>query len=63
MQKKAIIIGAGPAGLTAALELLEKTDIIPIILKQPPTSAGFQKPLITKESHRYRRASLLFKIR
>ena len=27
MGKKAIIIGAGPAGLTAAYELLEKTDI------------------------------------
>ncbi|MDR1195222.1 MAG: NAD(P)/FAD-dependent oxidoreductase [Endomicrobium sp.] len=31
MKKRAIIIGAGPAGLSAAYELLKKTDIIPII--------------------------------
>ena len=30
-QKTAIIIGAGPAGLTAAYELLRKTDIKPVI--------------------------------
>ena len=30
-KKTAIIIGAGPAGLTAAYELLHKTDIKPII--------------------------------
>lgn len=29
MSKKAIIIGAGPAGLTAAYELLKRTDIVP----------------------------------
>ena len=28
--KKAIIIGAGPAGLTAAYKLLKETDIKPI---------------------------------
>ena len=28
-QKQAVIIGAGPAGLTAAYELLDKTDIKP----------------------------------
>ncbi len=32
-KKKAIIIGAGPAGLTAAYELLTKSDIQPIILE------------------------------
>ena len=30
--KTAVIIGAGPAGLTAAYELLVHTDIHPIIL-------------------------------
>lgn len=32
-KKTAVIIGAGPAGLTAARELLEKTDIRPVILE------------------------------
>lgn len=41
--KKAIIIGAGPAGLTAAYELLEKTDIIPIILEASSGIGGLSK--------------------
>lgn len=32
-QKTAVIIGAGPAGLTAAYELLTRTDILPIVLE------------------------------
>lgn len=39
-QKTAIIIGAGPAGLTAAYELLERTDIKPIILEVDPEYVG-----------------------
>jgi len=42
-QKKAIIIGAGPAGLTAALELLNKTDIIPIIFEMSGDIGGIAK--------------------
>jgi len=34
MVKTAIIIGAGPAGLTAALKLLKKSDIHPIVFEQ-----------------------------
>ena len=34
MSKTAIIIGAGPAGLTAAYELLNRSDITPIILEE-----------------------------
>ena len=34
MRKKAIIIGAGPVGLSAAYHLLTRTDIIPIVLEQ-----------------------------
>jgi protoporphyrinogen oxidase len=43
MSKKAIIIGAGPAGLTAAFELLQRTDIIPIILEKSGDIGGISK--------------------
>jgi protoporphyrinogen oxidase len=43
MQKKAIIIGAGPAGLTAAYELLTRTDIIPVILEKSGDIGGISK--------------------
>jgi len=42
-QKVALIIGAGPAGLTAALELLEKTNIHPIILEASENTGGISK--------------------
>lgn len=41
--KKAIIIGAGPAGLTAAFELLMRTDIKPIILEKSEYIGGISK--------------------
>ncbi|HEX2952415.1 MAG TPA: NAD(P)/FAD-dependent oxidoreductase [Bacillota bacterium] len=41
--KKAIIIGAGPAGLTAALELLEKTEIQPVILEADDMVGGLSR--------------------
>ena len=40
MAKTALIIGAGPAGLTAAYELLDKTDIKPVILEQTDFVGG-----------------------
>jgi len=42
-KKKAIIVGAGPAGLTAALELLRYTDIIPIVLEAENEIGGISK--------------------
>lgn len=42
-RKTAIIIGAGPAGLTAALELLEKTDIKPIVFEKSNDMGGISK--------------------
>lgn len=41
--RKAIIIGAGPAGLTAAYELLTKTDIKPIIFETTQSIGGLTK--------------------
>ena len=38
--KTAIIIGAGPAGLTAAYKLLTETDIKPIILEETNVIGG-----------------------
>jgi protoporphyrinogen oxidase len=44
-QKKAIIIGAGPAGLTAAYELLDKTDIKPVIYEESDYIGGISKTI------------------
>ncbi|MGA2192753.1 MAG: NAD(P)/FAD-dependent oxidoreductase [Nitrospirota bacterium] len=43
MRDRAVIIGAGPAGLTAGFELLEKTDIKPIILESSAEVGGISK--------------------
>jgi len=43
MQKSAIIIGAGPAGLTAALELLRRTNIKPIVLESGNQVGGISR--------------------
>ena len=43
VSKRAIIIGAGPAGLTAALELLERTDVVPIVLEQSEYMGGISR--------------------
>ncbi len=41
--KTAIIIGAGPAGLTAAYELLHRTNIKPIIFEKTGDTGGISK--------------------
>jgi len=45
LSRKAIIIGAGPAGLTAALELLRRTDIQPIILEASEEIGGISRTI------------------
>ena len=45
-KKSAIIIGAGPAGLTAAYELVTKTDIQPIILEKTNDIGGISKTVV-----------------
>jgi len=42
-KQHAVIIGAGPAGLTAAYELLKKTDIFPIIIEESPFIGGISR--------------------
>jgi protoporphyrinogen oxidase len=39
----AVIIGAGPAGLTAAFELLERTDVVPVVLEQSEYMGGISR--------------------
>src|SRR3990167_2714821 len=41
--KTAIIVGAGPAGLTTAYELLNKTNIKPIIFEMSGDIGGISK--------------------
>ena len=45
MSRRAIIIGAGPAGLTAALEFLRHTDIVPIILEASSEIGGISRTI------------------
>ncbi len=44
--KIAIIIGAGPAGLTAAYELLQRTDIKPILLEADDCVGGISRTVL-----------------
>ena len=39
----ALIIGAGPAGLTAAYELLTRTDVVPIVLEKSTYMGGISR--------------------
>lgn len=43
MRKKAVIIGAGPAGLTAAYELLKNTEIKPVIFEMSQDIGGISR--------------------
>lgn len=46
MSKIAVIIGAGPAGLTAAYELVTRTDIKPVIIEQSNDIGGISKTVV-----------------
>ena len=45
MAQKAIIVGAGPAGLTAALELLRGTQIQPVVLEATEEIGGISRTI------------------
>ena len=45
MPKRAVIIGAGPAGLTAALELLRQTDVVPLVLEASEEIGGISRTI------------------
>src|SRR4051812_13762134 len=44
-RRTAVIIGAGPAGLTAPYELLTRTDILPIVLEPSTYMGGISRPV------------------
>lgn len=44
--KTAIIVGAGPAGLTAAYELLKRSDIKPIVIEKSNDIGGISKTVL-----------------
>jgi len=43
MKRRAIIIGAGPAGLTAALEFLRRSDVTPVVLEASHEIGGLAR--------------------
>src|ERR1700728_4502975 len=45
MTKVAVIAGAGPAGLTAALELLRRSDVIPLVFEADKQVGGISKTI------------------
>jgi protoporphyrinogen oxidase len=42
-RKRAVIVGAGPAGLTAAYELLTRTGIVPLVLEKSDYIGGISR--------------------
>jgi protoporphyrinogen oxidase len=44
--KTAVIAGGGPAGLTAAFELLSRTDVRPIVYEADKQVGGISKTIV-----------------
>ena len=60
-RKTAIVIGAGPAGLTAAYMLLKQTDVVPIVLEADGQPGGERSFAVLRREGRavvYRRGAL-----
>jgi protoporphyrinogen oxidase len=49
--KRAVIIGAGPAGLTAASELLKRAVVQPIVLEKSEYMGGISRTVNYKGNH------------
>ena len=47
-EEKAIIIGAGPAGLTAGYELLERTAVVPLLIEKSDYIGGLARTMVCK---------------
>ena len=47
-EEKAIIIGAGPAGLTAGYELLERTAVVPLLIEKSDYIGGLARTMVYK---------------
>ena len=45
LPRRALVIGAGPAGLTAALELLRQTDVVPVVLEATEEIGGISRTI------------------
>src|ERR1700733_8787750 len=45
-EKSAVIVGAGPAGLTAALELLRRSDVAPQVFELDAQVGGISKTVV-----------------
>lgn len=45
MKKAAVIIGAGPAGLTAALEFLRRSNVVPVVLEASQEIGGISRTI------------------
>ncbi len=46
MTRTAVIVGAGPAGLTAAFELLQRSDVRPIVFEADRQVGGISKTIV-----------------
>ncbi len=44
--RRAVIAGAGPAGLTAAYELLDRTDVVPLVLEATGATGGIAQTYV-----------------
>ena len=50
-RKTAIIIGAGPAGLTAAYELLARSGVTPVVLEESDSLGGISRTVNVRGNH------------